>query len=968
MKGIFEKSSELLNRATPEILSQIASTQRSFREKAIHALIGPLDEKSETDSTIIGTIPLELIERGDVVWAIWYIETLWRLWNALPWEIVARVYRWAVLSGDTLVLHWEQELANTVSSSLDALFQMARIHPIYKDNTELYLLMGEHEERKGKPLKAILYYQTVIEHGDIEWYIAVANAQESMGKYEASLVILESWWSIHHDLKILSKIISTLCKIGKTNEALERYAELKKWSDGKIVPFLVYKWNIETDAELGLLEDIIADYITERSFIPMEVLALLAASWSLYIKESIRQINDAVGVLNHKTSQKDWSHEDQIEYVHLIQQRLWLMQIDILTLWNHRYIDHYIANLRELWLKGDVQSKNVLDDFFTQYFSKEVEHEMRVRSSKNQSTGTESIQKDKEEEMRIGDTNTLLENISLHISRIGELFSQGSFHDTYRDDIIPLLRDCAQIEGEYDEKMETKFSQSLSIIKDQHDYYHSLRRDVRESYENFIHQFDMKYGVFYRKHIQFLAIDPEVTSDAYPLALREYIEIAFLFWVEKLMAGKVYTNDPEKIEEIVQEYSLEKLDISNALLFWTLLYDVSVKYAISFLVHYPHILDVPQVIYIVTEGLRSMESKTRKLMIKDLHELTREDYGARGFFEHIKYTFDDISKNELTGEDMQYMYLSQGNVAILQRKEKIESIMNFRTASEYGSLEWLLRAGDSYKDAWEYAQALNLFERALCYDSSILVMTKILDCTISSAQFDKAQKYIDLALRQWYSIGNYIIAFHLWQWNTRLAFIHTLSMIWKGISIIDMPEWLLKLLFETIYAVHDMKATPSWEENELKIYASFIATSIIYDGVLPDSTIFLNHWDDITSLCDSCEWDTLYEKLKKSLEPIVWDMDMDESNFSLSEISIDFLETHAQNIYETLHHMLNDAQKEGDIAMERHIFTTMNTFCFKASSLLQRFPDADDYIDWWRDKLNISPQNWIINDMPNMVQ
>lgn len=72
---------------------------------------------------------------------------------------------------------------------------------------------------------------------------------------------------------------------------------------------------------------------------------------------------------------------------------------------------------------------------------------------------------------------------------------------------------------------------------------------------------------------------------------------------------------------------------------------------------------------------------------------------------------------------------------------------------------------------------------------------------------------------------------------------------------------------------------------------------------------------------------------------------MDEADFSLSEISIDFLETHAQNIYETLNHMLNDAQKEGDIAMEGHIFMTMNTFCFKASSLLQRFPDADDYID-----------------------
>lgn len=207
-----------------------------------------------------------------------------------------------------------------------------------------------------------------------------------------------------------------------------------------------------------------------------------------------------------------------------------------------------------------------MDDFFTQYFSKEVEYERGVRSSKNQSIGTKSTQKDTEEKMGIGDTNTLLENISLHISRIGELFSQGSFHDTHRDTIIPMLRDCAQIEGEYDEKMETEFSQSLSIIKNQHDYYHSLRRDVRESYENFIQQFDMKYGVFYRKHIQFLAINPEVTPDVYPPALKEYIEIAFLFWVEKLMAGKVYTSDPEKIEEIVQEYSLEKLDISNALL------------------------------------------------------------------------------------------------------------------------------------------------------------------------------------------------------------------------------------------------------------------------------------------------------------------------------------------------------------------------------------------------------------------
>jgi len=235
--------------------------------------------------------------------------------------------------------------------------------------------------------------------------------------------------------------------------------------------------------------------------------------------------------------------------------------------------------------------------------------------------------------------------------------------------------------------MEDELTGSVANLKKQCDYYDSLRPDVRENYENFLRQFDKKYSVLYRQHLQCLAIDPDITPGKYPEAIKEYPEISFLFWIEKILNGQIHTDDPEEIEKIVLEYSLHKVHIYDALLFGSLIYNISPDYAISFLAGYPHMLDVPEALYIITDGLRSMDADIRKDAIKDLHALARDDYGARGFFEHIKYTSDDIHKNGSTEDDIRYMLLTNGNVAILQRKEKIESITRFRTASEYGSLE-----------------------------------------------------------------------------------------------------------------------------------------------------------------------------------------------------------------------------------------------------------------------------------------
>jgi hypothetical protein len=110
-------------------------------------------------------------------------------------------------------------------------------------------------------------------------------------------------------------------------------------------------------------------------------------------------------------------------------------------------------------------------------------------------------------------------------------------------------------------------------------------------------------------------------------------------------------------------------------------------------------LDVPEAIYLITEGLRRVDSRKRSAAIEDLNTITKTHYGSNDFFEHIAYTFDDINKDDSSEQDKEYILLAVANASILQRRDSNESILNFRKAgSEYGSIEGLVQAGESYED------------------------------------------------------------------------------------------------------------------------------------------------------------------------------------------------------------------------------------------------------------------------------
>lgn len=76
IQGLQEEVSNLLDSADSTTIKQLASVKRSVREKAIYALTISLNVTSGEDNAIFQSIPMKLMERGDTVGAIWYIETV----------------------------------------------------------------------------------------------------------------------------------------------------------------------------------------------------------------------------------------------------------------------------------------------------------------------------------------------------------------------------------------------------------------------------------------------------------------------------------------------------------------------------------------------------------------------------------------------------------------------------------------------------------------------------------------------------------------------------------------------------------------------------------------------------------------------------------------------------------------------------------------------------------------------------
>lgn len=159
---------------------------------------------------------------------------------------------------------------------------------------------------------------------------------------------------------------------------------------------------------------------------------------------------------------------------------------------------------------------------------------------------------------------------------------------------------------------------------------------------------------------------------------------------------------------------------------------------------------------------------------------------------------------------------------------------------------------------------------------------------------------------------------------------------------------------------------PYWESGTtdiLKIYASFMLCATTTKGIPIEPNIFVEHWQYINSLLDSYEWELLHSLIEQALRPLIWELEWENNNsLSLSDQSVGYLGTHATNIYVTYEHILHDTQ---DIQRQWALRKKMNDFCGLVILSLSKFPDSEEYIKIWRNRLNIY---WAQYPMPTSIQ
>lgn len=951
---------QLIDSAKQEILDDVSHLQSDIRRAAISALTSWLDLDSEEGKFIKLTIPLEFIARDDILRAIWYIETEGnKPGGIVSIEVIKSVCRKAIGYIDVCIEFDDEEWKKDIQDAIRSLFHMIMGHPDLMNDPQVFVMMGNYEEAIWNHSASLDFYNKWIEKWDIISYIESARVHGDIWNWEESISILKEWYTLTNDTRLLGPLVHRLCAIHHMVEAMKYYEELNRIEEWKAPPFVVYKWTVENDGELEDIETCIASYIKDANFVPSEALGVVSKSATEYIAEQVYIENKYLMVLN-ATDIKTWNSEEYTEYARILARRLRLMQIDILSLCNHRFIEYYLRDLDQFWFNWSLWMQQFLEDFFVNNPSEEVLREQSRRyleaiASDEKDWLNESDDEVEKDNVIVELPQSVFENISIHVSRIWELFFQPSFYDLQKGQIIPILEKSAVHTWEYDDEMEELLSDASRALKDWTDYYYSLNPSIQKNYENLVQELDLKYGVFYRRHIQTLATNPRLPTEQYPESLMEYPDIALLFWMQKLIALQFPTNDPDEIEEIVQSYWLNQVDIINALTFGVLLFDASIEYAMSYIADYPNMLDVPMALYVITEGLRSMDKKSRNASIKDLHAIVKEEYGARGFFDHIRYTFDEIYKNDPSDSDVTDMLLTRGNLTILQNKERTQAILAFHTAwEEFGSLEWLMQAGDSYEDRGEYELALEYFEQALLQDDTIVVLTKILNCTIRSSKFDKAEEYIQYWIAKGYSISNYILALYLWKWATLPAFLQMIQMIKEWNEIDNVPEWLPKLLLNTLEYVMKWPNGMGHEADLLRVYASFIMANIsLGSNSIVDIQKWIVHWYYLNSFIDSYQWERLHSSIEDIIGPIIWKLDLRSKEIlTQSYQSLAYLDTHGRKLLNTYRKILGDTE---DPEKQLLIREQIQELCGNIIITLKKFPESENFLEFWRDTISLLP-------------
>ena len=966
---ILTRANILVDSLWDEIINNLSHQSAKNRQIAVNTILKKLDPESNLeDNRVLQSLPIAMMASNLHIGALYFLQTCISngayfdptIIGATIWEISIKRAQ-CITQGDN-------KAAEVMLKILQQLYNIILANWEYQKIPEIYLSIGADQERNNNRLTAIALYNEALWLGSIESYLHLGNAYESNFQYDMSANIFSLAYQLSGEIRFLHRLVHALCKSGNREQAYHLYTQFQKESNKPIVSFVVYLWDIHNDDDLEEFSWVITQYHMIWSFEPSYELSALAVNSSIYIANEVEKESCIIEALN-SANLETWSDEDDMEYQRAISRRLYLMQTHIIILADPRYLEFYIDELQRYTISGSEQTREMMRRFFTDSFSPHV------------LASYQQINAD-----AVVDTTLmeLYESMRLHLVQISALFSQFSYYEFVRDVITPCIEMCMRQEWDFDEEGDQFNRETVFELKKESHEFDTYSPTTKRLYEEYIEHIDQKYGMFYRRSIQWLIRDgyalPSSMSAQYkqefannggdhlwardtvlshmPI-LHEYPDIALLFLIEKIIAGQDIIDDSETIDILVSRYHLDTLIERDNLLLATMLYERWDAYdaAVEYMLNIPNILDIPQALAMLTEYVkyRDTTNPKHKNIVRSFNRLARSEYEAKSFAEQAQLISNDVlDTDDATDAERAYALMTLGHLAAIRWKDRMKIRVWFKRAGNYWLAQWYIASGDVLQELGDFDAAIQLFELAYLSQSDIVSMRRLIGCLIVATRFDETQAYIDTALREWYNISGFIFAWHLYQKNLRAAIEQMVHMIQSDGSMdMTMPEGGMELLLETIGQILSDPINTE-DADHLKILASYIGISMAVDLDESDPANFIIHMDHIASVMNSYEGDDLISSLYRALCIIISDIEFDDTKPSPERVT-KILHTHFSQMHKTLVKIHENNQKKRDANGTVYSFEMINEFVWRAIVILKRFPNTDTYLKTWRNGLNILP-------------
>ncbi len=970
MQDILDQTKIIVDAISPKEFHSLCSTSVPKRSLAIEKILSGIDSKDSDFWNLFQAIPIEFVKRWELICALYFIETNIRNGNIFGWEIVKSVIETVISLRQLSIEEWDIEIVWTVTNVLHSVFWLLSTVDRYKNNPDLYLLMGNDAECIHEPTGAIDTYNTARDLGSIDAYFRLANVYESQGNTTLAISILRDGYGWLWDVSFLPHIIRMLSKDGKKDEAYWYYQELLEQTPKGTNPFIVYKWFIENDADLRSFESLMAQYQQEEIFEPNSILLDLSISASVYIGNEFDKESKLISLYNVVASE-NWAVEYSEYYAKGLYRRLALMQTHIIALKDDRYLDFYLKEIYILILRGSPSAQEAFCEFFQEHFSPQVAAEY---TKFYQNEDSESDDNDIEiNQNYTGSTNemNLFEAIRMHLITISTIFWQWPYHEVLSKKISPMVDICLKMEWKYEEIDTETAHYNLNLIKNEQNFYNNFPLWLQGSYTEFIQCFDKKYGINYRNTIQSVARNKEYNKTGIVDILEAHPDIALLFWIEKIIQWWLFEPDEETdLDRIIRWYHLDALNPSDALLFAGFLFAGESQYevAIELLINIPFILDFPRALAFITESLLCIKDGSEKMAIlTTLHELSQKEYDGTDFFDQINdINLDVLEAAEASDEDRWAILLAMINSQIIQGNsmERAEEFLGL--AKQCNSQECQAKIARIYQEEWDYLKTIEILEESHRMNPSVTWLKYLISATIMFSQFDKAKTYIDLAIENNYEVSGYIFAWHLGQGEEREAIKKMITILqsdWQLDS--TAPEGTRELLISTIENILN-RSEDTMESGELKILATYLNLRLFRDYTCVDGELLSIHLAHLAGLLHACTSDTLHQGIENSIWFIACEgLELADIDNSFDK-SVYYIHTHGMNLYNLFDNLFENAKKTSNVEQMEWITSSINRLIEAMIFIFQHFPETEDY--QWEWLLRSVPNSSYVHNMTDTLQ